>query len=49
MQEGFNRVEAGLNRIDNRMKEGFNRVEYRLNRVDNRLDIIRKNWHICIY
>ena len=40
MQEGFNRVEAGLNRIENRMEEGFNRVEYRLNRVDNRLDII---------
>jgi hypothetical protein len=40
MEEGFNRVEAGLNRIDNRMEEGFNRVEYRLNRVDNRLDII---------
>jgi len=40
MQEGFNRVEAGLNRVENRMEEGFNRVEYRLNRVDNRLDII---------
>ncbi|WP_445171100.1 hypothetical protein [Microcoleus sp.] len=40
MEEGFNRVEAGLNRIDNRMEEGFNRVESRLNLVDNRLDII---------
>jgi len=40
MEEGFNRVEAGLNPIDNRMEEGFNRVEYRLNLVDNRLDII---------
>jgi hypothetical protein len=40
MEEGFNRVEAGLNPIDNRREEGFNRVEYRLNRVDNLLDII---------
>ena len=40
MQEGFNRVEAGLNRVENRMEEGFNRVEYRLNLVDNRLDNI---------
>ncbi len=37
MEEGFNRVEAGLNRIENSILEGFNRVDNRLNLISGQL------------
>jgi hypothetical protein len=40
MEEGFNRVEAGLNGIENNLIAGFNPIDNRLNRVDESLDII---------
>jgi hypothetical protein len=45
MEEGFNLVEAGLNRIENNLIACFNWVESRLNRVDTRLDIISSGKH----